>query len=58
MSKTRLDGLVIMACLVAWIAVFVASAHGALGVSGKVSDGILAVLAVIAAHRLWRIYRR
>jgi hypothetical protein len=58
MSKTRIDIIVLAGCLAAWVGIFVASWHGKLGVSGKISDSLLAFLALMIVHRLWRIYRR
>jgi hypothetical protein len=58
MSDARIDTIVITAGLLAWVAIFVASWQGKLHVSGTASDGLLAVLAIMIAYRLWRMVRR
>lgn len=58
MPDARIDSIVIAGGIFLWIGIFVASAQGKLHVSGLVSDGLLAVLAVFIAYRLWRVYRR
>lgn len=58
MPDTRFDTILITGALLAWVGIFVASAQGKLHVSGLVSDGLLAVLAVFIAYRLWRVCRR
>jgi hypothetical protein len=58
MSQARIDAMVIAGALLAWIGVFLASAQGLLHVSWMVSDGLLALLALVIAHRLWRVWRR
>jgi len=58
MSGARIDIVLIAGGLVAWIAVFAASWHGKLGVSGRVSDTILALLAAVILYGLWRTWRR
>jgi membrane protein implicated in regulation of membrane protease activity len=57
MSDTRIDAIVIAGGLLAWIGIFVMSAQGKLHVSGTVSDGVLALLAILIAWRLWRVVR-
>jgi hypothetical protein len=57
MSDVRIEILAIAAGLIVWIGIFVASWHGKLGVSGLVSDGLLAFLALVIAYRSWRLYR-
>jgi hypothetical protein len=58
MSDTRIDTILIAGGVIAWVAVFVASWHGKLGVSGRVSDTILALLAAVILYGLWRAWRR
>jgi len=58
MPDARIDTVVITAGLLAWVGIFVASSQGKLHVSGLVIDGVLAVLAIMIAYRLWRLYRR
>ena len=58
MSEARIDAIVILSGLIAWAGIFVASSQGKLHVSGLVSDGLLAVLALLIAVRFWRAYRR
>ena len=58
MSDTRIDTLVIAGGLLLWVAIFVASWQGKLGVSGRVSDGLLVLVAGVIAYRFWRMYRR
>jgi hypothetical protein len=48
----------IAAALVAWVAIFWASAAGLLHVSWMVSDGLLALPGAGIAYCLWRLYRR
>lgn len=58
MSGARSDSVVITVCVVAWVAIYIASAQGLLHVSWMVSDGLLALLALMIAYRLWRMVRR
>jgi ABC-type uncharacterized transport system permease subunit len=58
MSESRTDTIVIAGLLFAWIGIFAAAAQGKLHVSSLVSDGLLAVLALLIAYRLWRMVRR
>jgi membrane protein implicated in regulation of membrane protease activity len=58
MSQARTDAIVITGLLLVWAGIFAAAAQGKLHVSGLVSDGLLALLAVVIAYRLWRVYRR
>jgi membrane protein implicated in regulation of membrane protease activity len=58
MSQARIDAVVIAGLIFVWIGIFVASSQGKSHVSGLASDGLLAVLAVLIAYRLWRVYRR
>ncbi len=58
MLEARIDAIVILGGLIAWAGIFVASSQGKLHVSSLVSDGLLAVLALLIAYRLWRVYRR
>ena len=58
MSAGRFDAFLITGCILAWAGIFLASAHGMLHVSGKVSDGLLALLAIVIAYRLWRFWSR
>lgn len=58
MSAGRFDAILITGCILAWAGIFLAAAHGMLHVSSKVSDGLLALLALVIAYRLWRIWSR
>jgi len=58
MSAGRFDAILIIGCILAGAGIFLASAHGVLHVSGKVSDGLLALLAIVIAYRLWRLWSR
>jgi len=58
MLQSRIDTTVIAGLLLAWIGIFAAAAQGKLHVSSLVSDGLLAVLALLIAWRLWRMVRR
>lgn len=58
MSGARSDFAIITAGLLAWVGIFWASAQGMLGVSWLVSDGLLALLAVMVLYRIWRMARR
>ena len=58
MPDARAEIPVIIAGLLAWAAIFLASAQGLLHVGWMVSDGLLALLAAFVAWRLWRLYRR
>ena len=58
MSDARIDIVLIAGGIVLWIAVFVASASGKMGVSGRVSDTLLALIAAAVAYGLWRAWRR
>ena len=58
MSDFRFEIAVIAGVLLVWIGIFAASWQGKLGVSGTVSDGLLALLGVIILYRLWRLCRR
>ncbi len=58
MLEARIDAIVILGGLIAWAGIFAAAAQGKLHVSSLVSDGLLAVLALLIAYRLWRVYRR
>jgi hypothetical protein len=57
MADSRIEMLMVVLGLVAWIGIFAASWQGKLGVSGTVSDGLLAILGALIAYRLWRLYR-
>ena len=58
MSGARIDAVIIAAGLLVWAGIFAASWQGTLGVSGKVSDGLLALVAALIAWRIWHAYRR
>ena len=58
MPDARTDILVIAAGLIAWIGLYTASAQGLLHISWVYSDGMLALLGVGIAYRLWRLIRR
>ena len=58
MSAGRFDAILIIGCILAGAGIFLASARGMLHVSGKVSDGLLALLAIVIAYRLWRLWSR
>jgi hypothetical protein len=58
MADSRVEIIVIAAGLVAWAAIFWASAGGLLPVSWIVSDGLLALLAAGIGYCFWRVYRR
>ncbi len=58
MSAGRFDAILITGCILAWAGIFFASAHGMLHVSSKISDGLLALLALVIAYRLWRLRSR
>jgi membrane protein implicated in regulation of membrane protease activity len=55
---SAIDAIVIAGGLLAWIGIFAAAAQGKLHFSGTVSDGLLALLALLIAWRLWRVVRR
>ena len=58
MPGARIEILLIVTGLIAWAAIFVASAQGLLHVSWIVSDGLLALLAFGIGYCLWRFYCR
>jgi hypothetical protein len=58
MSGVRTEIILIAAGLMAWVAIFMASAQGLLHVGGMVSDGVLAILAAAIGYCLWRVWRR
>jgi hypothetical protein len=58
MSAGRFDAILILGCILAGAGIFLTSAQGMLHVSGKVSDGLLALLALVIAYRLWRLWSR
>lgn len=58
MSEGRIDSLVIIGSILAGVGIFLAASQGMLPVSGKITDGVLALLAILIAHRLWRMHRR
>ena len=58
MSEGRVDKLVIIGSILAGAGIFLAASQGQLPVSGKITDGVLALLAVLVAHRLWHIHCR
>ncbi len=57
MPDTRIDAVVIAGGILLWIGIFVASWHGMLGVSGRVTDTVLASLAFLIGYRIWRVCR-
>ena len=58
MSDTRIDIILITVGLLVWVGIFVASWQGKLGVSGLVSDGLLALVGIAVGYRFWRMVRR
>ena len=56
MSAGRFAWVLIIGGILAWAGIFLASAHGLLHVSGKISDTVLALLAILIAYQLWRIW--
>ena len=57
-AHARIDIVLIAGGIAAWIAVFVTSAKGKMGVSDRVSDTLLAVIAAVVAYGIWRAWRR
>jgi uncharacterized membrane protein YeaQ/YmgE (transglycosylase-associated protein family) len=58
MPDARIDIVLIAGGIAAWIAVFVASAQGKMGVSNRVSDTLLALIAALVGYGIWRAWRR
>ena len=58
MSDARAELLLVALGILAWAAIFQASAQGLLHVSWIVSDGLLVLLALMIGYGLWRIWRR
>jgi hypothetical protein len=58
MPDARVEILLIVAGLIAWAGIFVASAQGLLHVGWMVSDSLLVLVAAGIGYCLWRIYRR
>ncbi|MFO1248359.1 MAG: hypothetical protein U1E93_09100 [Alphaproteobacteria bacterium] len=58
MRETRIDSILIIGSILAWIGIFMAASRGVIPVSGKITDAALIMLAAVIMHRGWRIWRR